>query len=189
MKRTLTSALSILLFISIVSGCYWTSSQKNKNDSPVSNSNEAPKDTPKLPYKEGFVNDFAGVVNDATEAELESKLSAFKRRAKIDIVVATVKTTGIQPISDYTLKAASDWEVGADNPDQAGMLIMIAIDDKKWQIQTSPALQRILSNDDLSRIGSLMNGPFLEGKYGQGITSCVDAFIKKITEQRRRQRS
>src|SRR2546429_9655934 len=67
----------------------------------------------KLPSPDGHINDFASVVDASTKQRLESILENFKQRADIDLRIAIVKTVGTQDLYDYSLRVASEWNVGA----------------------------------------------------------------------------
>ena len=186
MKRT--SVLILILFFGILtsSNCHSTSLPEVRGDFLLSNDSQDSTEKLKspLPKPEGFVSDLANVLNQETRNQLERTLTEFKNHAKIDFAVVTVKTTGGQPIFDYSLAVARGWGVGARNPDKAGLLMLIAIDDKKWHIQISRALEKVLSNEEVAQLGSIMNVPFSEKRYSEGVVKGVDAFIKTLSERR-----
>lgn len=132
-----------------------------------------------------MVNDFAFVLNAGEKEELDVKLRDFNNRARVEFAVTTVSSTGNEPIFDYSLGMAREWALGKAHSDQAGMLMVVAIDDRKWHIQISRAMEKILSNEDVGRLGELMNADFKEQKYGAGIMKSVDAFIKTVSERRK----
>ncbi len=137
-----------------------------------------------LPTQKGYVNDFANIFDIKTKEELEQTLTNFKEQAKIDIVIATVRTTGDKTAFDYSIILANQWAVGAKNPDKSGILILIAVEDRKWHIQITRGLEKILSNSEVEELGGLMRSPFRENKYGDGVKKCVEEFIKVLTEKR-----
>jgi hypothetical protein len=137
-----------------------------------------------LPQLNGLVNDFASVLDKQTKDQLEKRLNDFKAQASVDFAIVTVNTTGSVPAFDYSLALARRWSVGMNNPSRDALLILIAIDDKRWHIQISHSLEEVLSNDQVAQMGSILNAPFREGRYGEGIKRCVDAFIKKLSELR-----
>ena len=186
MKRISIRAVLLLLAISATSSCRSPSLPEVRGDFLASNTSRESKENPRspLPAPQGFVSDFANVLDEETEDRLERTLAEFKHRAKIDFAVVTVKTTSGTSIFDYSLAVARGWGVGAKNPDQAGLLMLIAIDDRKWHIQISRALEKTLSNEEVAQLGGIMNAPFRERKYGEGIIRCVDAFIKTLSEKR-----
>ena len=50
----------------------------------------------------GYVNDYAGVVDSATKARLETTLGNLDRQQQIQFAVVTIDTTGGQEIFDYS---------------------------------------------------------------------------------------
>ena len=188
MKRIFLSALLLILSVSATSSCHSPSLPEVRGDFLVSNTGQDARENPQSPLTapDGFVSDFANVLDEETEDRLERTLSEFKNRAKIDFAVVTVNTTGSKSIFDYSLAVARGWGVGTKNPDKAGLLMLIAIDDQKWHIQISRTLEKALSNEEVAQLGGVMNAPFREKKYGEGVTRCVDAFIKTLSEKRGR---
>jgi hypothetical protein len=137
-----------------------------------------------LPQLKGHVNDVAAILDSTTKEQLERVLNNFKAEAGVDMAILTVKTTGNLSAYDYSLATARFWRAGTKNPGKDGVFILIAVDDRKWHIQITRALQEILSDEDVAELGRLMIAPFKEGHYAEGIRRCVDAFIKKISELR-----
>ena len=66
-----------------------------------SNQSFSINDSP-LPAPTGFVNDYAGVIDDATKQQLEAKIKAFKDSSdpSTELAVAVDRTTGDRPILD-----------------------------------------------------------------------------------------
>lgn len=185
-------------FLIAVAACDSRSTVDSKMSSPASTTNSptfiagvAPpaddysiRDEFLLPTQKGYVNDFANIFDIKTKEELEQTLTNFKEQAKIDIVIATVRTTGDKTAFDYSIILAKQWAVGAKNPDKAGILMLIAVEDRKWHIQITRGLEKILSNSEVEELGGLMRSPFRENKYGDGVKKCVEEFIKVLTERR-----
>jgi uncharacterized protein len=186
MKRIVAAALLTLMLVA--TGCNLLPKKKATANSP-NNSAGNPGTQPQIqsPAPQGLVNDLAFILDAQAKAELETRLKAFKDSAKVEFVVVTVATTGSQSPFDYSLAMAREWNVGKDNPDRAGLLMLIAVDDRKWHVQISKVLEKILSNQEVGDLGALMNDDFKQQKYSEGINKSVDAFIKTITERRPQQ--
>lgn len=143
--------------------------------------NESPLPAPKEP-----INDFANVIDDAVEAQLNQKIKDFKTRTNPPVVlaVATVKTTGDTPIFEYSLAVARGWKIGSKLDDNPSALLFIAVDDRKYFTHVSKDLQDELP-DGLA--GSLQRQylvpAFRQGNYTKGIADTIDAYIRTI-EQR-----
>ena len=141
-------------------------------------SNESPLPAPTAP-----VNDYAGVIDDNTEAQINQKIIAFRDKSnpRVELAVAVVKTTGGRDIFDYSLAVARSWGIGSKETDNPGALLLIAIDDRKYFTQVSRDLEDELS-DGLA--GSLQRQylvpAFKQSNYGKGISDTIDAYISTI---------
>jgi uncharacterized membrane protein YgcG len=164
-------------------GCRSRSAPEPKAVSFASNNSQAQAnhDVSELPKPQGFVNDFAGVLDRATKERLEKTLTEFKNARGIEFAVVTVKTTGNLSAFDYSLALMRDWGVGS--PEHGGLLLLVAMKDKRWHIQISRRIEKVLTNEEVGQFGSVMKPSFLEGKYAEGIEKCVDLFIKELTER------
>lgn len=130
------------------------------------------------------VNDFANVIDPSTESLLEERLIDLKRTADIEFAVVTVPTTGDLTAFDYTLRLAREWKVGPSGGEQKGLILLVAVNDRKYQIQPSRHLQGDLPDGLVGEIGRRMRDPFRRGDYASGITTAVEAIIATLAEKR-----
>jgi uncharacterized membrane protein YgcG len=138
-----------------------------------------------LPPPTGYVNDYASVIEDAARQRLEEKLARLKERAKIELAVVTVETTGGQDIARYSLVVARCWGIGPPAGEEGGgVLLLVAVKDRKWHTQVSRSLERDLPNDEVAEIGSRMRPHFVAGAYGPGVEAGVNAVIARLAEKR-----
>jgi uncharacterized membrane protein YgcG len=141
--------------------------------------------TSPLPPPKGFVNDFANVLDGRTKEALETKLKLLKARAKIELAVATVDTTGEQDISDYSLAVARGWGIGPPAGEEGGgLLLLVAVKDRNWRIQVSRSLEADIPNDVAAEIGKRMTPSLRQLNYNEAVTKCVDDLIAKLAERR-----
>lgn len=138
-----------------------------------------------LPAPKGFVNDFADVLDEAAEGQLEARLKRLKDGAKIELAVATVKTTGGRGVHDYSLAVARAWGVGPPaGQEGGGVLLLLATEDQKWRIQVSRGLEGDLPDEVVGGIGSRMAPALREGRYAEALNGCVDGLVKRLAERR-----
>lgn len=133
------------------------------------------------------VNDIAGVIDDATEQQLNQKIKDFKARTNPPVVlaVAIVKTTGDRPIFDYSLAVARGWKIGSKYDDNPSALLFVAIDDRKYQTQISRDLEDELPDGLAGQLQRQYLVPaFKQGNYAKGISDTIDAYIKTIDARR-----
>jgi uncharacterized protein len=167
--RTALLTVFVLLTFSIVS--------RAQQSTPFSINNSP------LPPPTGFVNDYAQVIDPATKAQLESKLKAFNdvTNPKVQIAVAVVKTTGDRDIFDYSLAVARGWKIGSKEDDNPGVLLIVAINDRKYYTQVSRDLEDELPDGVVGNLQRQYLVPeFKKGNYGKGISDTIDAYIAAI---------
>jgi uncharacterized protein len=138
---------------------------------------------PPVPMR--FVNDYANVLDRESEGRLESALRELRYKADVEFALVTIETTGGRPIFDYSLALAKGWGVGPkDNPDGGGMLLLLAIKDRQWQLQVSRSLEKDLPDGETKRLGEGSRELYREGKYAEGVTRYVGALVAKLEEAR-----
>ncbi len=133
------------------------------------------------------INDFANVIDDATEQQLNQKIKEFKARTNPQVVlsVATVKTTGDRDIFDYSLALARGWKIGSKADDNPSALLLVAIDDRKYQTQVSRDLEDELPDGLAGQLQRQYLVPaFKQSNYSKGISDTIDAYIKTIDARR-----
>ncbi|HEX8176007.1 MAG TPA: TPM domain-containing protein [Pyrinomonadaceae bacterium] len=141
---------------------------------------------PNIPEPTGnAVNDFANIIGAETERRLEQTLINLKREQKIEFAVVTVRTTGGQEIFDYTLAVGRKWRIGPEEGSKEGLLLLVAVDDRKYFTLVSRHLQGELPDGIVGSIQRQNLIPaFRAGDYGKGITDTIRAYIDRVAEQR-----
>jgi len=138
-----------------------------------------------LPPPTGFVNDYAGVIDPATKQRLETILTNLRERTRIEMALVTVKTTGDQDIFDYSLAVARGWGIGSKDDDNPSLLLLVAIDDRKYFTQVSRDLEGDLPDGLVGQIQrERLVPPFKQGRYAQGISDTVETYIATLAEKR-----
>lgn len=137
-----------------------------------------------LPEPTSPVMDYAGVMDEGTRQRIADKIIAFSEASnpKVEMGVAVVKTTGERDIFEYSLAVARGWGIGTREEDNPGLLLLVAIDDRKYFTQVSDDLGDELPD---GLVGSLQRQylvpGFRAGNYGKGIEDTIDAYIERIT--------
>lgn len=133
----------------------------------------------------GFVNDYANVIDGQTKSRLETILTNLKQRADIEIAVVTVPTTNGEDIFDYSLAVARGWGIGAKGGDKAGLLLLVAVNDRKYFTQVSDHLEGDLPDGLAGQIQRERLVPqFRKGNYSQGISDTVQAYVATLADKR-----
>ena len=184
MTRSITTFFlgAVVLYSVAVSGC-WSARESNAMPLVGSDSNVRSESTPtdlKFPKASGFVNDITGTLTAGEAEKIESGLHELHRRGKIDFAIAIVRTTNGKDIYDYSLGMAKEWKIGSEN---GGVLLVVAIDDRKWRIQIDKKLEKEFTDAEIKAIGDTMAPHFREQKYSDGIKACVKALVDELARR------
>lgn len=137
---------------------------------------------PPSPFR--YVVDNAGVIDSATNQRMEKILTDLKKAGDIQFAVVTVKTTGDQDIFDYSLAVFRGWGIGSSEGEKNGLLLLVAIDDRKYHIQVSRHLEGDLPDGLVGEVGRRMRDPFRQGDYSGGIMTAVQTIVSTLEEKR-----
>ena len=176
MKKLRTSLKSLAL-LTVLLFCIAAGNSFSQETKPFS-IDESPLPAPTAP-----VNDFAGVIDDAVEQQLNQKIKDFKARTNPPVVlaVAVIKTTGDRDISEYALAVYRGWKIGTANDDNPGALLLVAVDDRKYFTEVGRDLDDDLPDGQVGQLQRQYLVPaFKQGNYGKGIADTIDAYIRTI---------
>lgn len=138
-----------------------------------------------LPKPTAPVTDNANVIDAATEQRLNARLKQLQAQQKIEFAVVTVSTTNGQPIFDYSLAVASGWGIGSKEDDNPSLLLLVAIDDKKYFTQVSRDLEGDLPDGVTGEIQREKLVPaFRQRLYSQGINDTIETYISTLEQKR-----
>lgn len=141
------------------------------------------QDKAALPARSGYVNDFAGVLDDTTRQRLEVMLGNLQQRSGIEFGVATIQTTGTRDIFDVSRDLANEWNLGARNGKKKGLLLVIAVNEKTAFTQFSRSVQPDLPEGILGELSQIMRGSFTSGQFSQGLNDGVNHFIGLLSKK------
>ena len=133
-----------------------------------------------LPTLNQPIIDQAKILSDAEIQQLNQKILALYQQGKAQIGVIIVPTTGQEAIFDFALRTGEKWQLGSAKRDN-GLLMAIAINDRKIQILTGYGLEGVLPDVVLSRIIRNQITPyFKQGQYAQGIAAGLDEISRIV---------
>src|SRR5580700_2890198 len=90
-----------------------------------------------------YVNDFAGVLDTATQARLNDLCFQVEQKAHAQIAVVTVKSTDGEDVFSYAVDLYQKWGIGKKGSDR-GVLILLATQDRKFGASVGYGLEPIL---------------------------------------------
>lgn len=169
-QRSISSVFVLALVLAFVGGTYLTVNSRTQQKTS-------------LPTRNGYVNDFAGVIDEKVRQRLEVMLDNLKQRSGIELDIATVETTGTKDIFDFSRDLASEWNRGARTTSKKSLLLVVAVNEKAAFTQYSRSVQPDLPEGILGELGLRMRGPISSGRFSEGLNIGVSHFINALAKK------
>ena len=132
------------------------------------------------PYPPNYVVDLAGIIRTDIEERLNVYLREVEQKTTAQIAVLTVNSLDGEDIESASIRIAEKWGLGQKGKDN-GVLILIALDDRKYRFEIGYGLEPLLPDSLVGSIGREHLVPFFrKGDYSTGILNAVIEIIKVI---------
>jgi uncharacterized protein len=146
-----------------------------------------PAPTPPVPLPVPFtpIVDNAHVIDAQTRQQLEAIYNNLKERGNIEFAVLTVDTTGDRDIFDFSLAIARGWGIGPKDAEKAGLLLVVAIQDRKYFTQVSRHIEGDLPDGLVGQLPRERLVPaFRQRNYSKGILDTIQAYAATLAAKR-----
>ena len=135
-----------------------------------------------LPKPTDYVSDFAHVMSPPVIQKLDRVCGQVDHEANAQIAVVTVDTTADEPVEQYAVDLYQAWGLGKKGIKEGsdrGVLILVAVKDRKRFISTGYGVESILPDATVSVIGRQMV-PYLRNNDFDGAMSLAVGQISQI---------
>ncbi len=137
-----------------------------------------------LPKPTGFVNDFAGIIDDDSERRIGAIARKLQEVSGAEIAVVSVEN--LQPygsIEEYSIALAEQWKVGQEGEDN-GIIMLIAMEEREVRLEVGYGLEGAIPD---SLAGSILENSIMpqlkRGNYGEGFLKGTEAVAGLIAEE------
>lgn len=126
------------------------------------------------------VVDVAKVLTTNEKAHLTGQLRALYDERLAQAALVIVPSTEGVPIFDYAMALANRWQLGNKDTDE-GLLIVVAINDRKLHILTGYGLEGVLPDAVVKRIiRDDITPSFKTGQYAQGLSTAIGSIGERL---------
>jgi uncharacterized protein len=130
---------------------------------------------------QGYVSDYAGVVDPTAKAALEQYCALVQARTGAQIAVLTVPSLEGEPVEDVANSVFRRWGVGQKTTNE-GVLLLLATQDRRMRLEVGYGLEPILPDGFSGSVLRAMS-PFLrESRYGEAVTEAVRTIGTRIAQ-------
>jgi len=138
-----------------------------------------------LPRPTDYVSDLAHVMSPAVIRQLDLICGQVDHEANAQIAVVTVTTLDGEPVEEYAVDLYQAWGIGKKGIKEGsdrGVLILIAVQDRKRFISTGYGLESILPDATVSQIGRQMVPMLRNNDFDGAMTLAVDQISQIIAK-------
>lgn len=133
------------------------------------------------------VNDFAGVIDKASAAEMDRAIRTLQTATGDAVIVATIPTFApYADIREYAVKLFENQGQGiGEKGKHNGLLVLLAVKDRKVWIEVGYGLEEFITDGysgETSR--DVMAPAFRQGDYGGGLKAGVARIVGRIAQGR-----
>ncbi len=126
-----------------------------------------------LPRYRGYVNDYAGMIDSRSAAQIEAVISSIEKSTGVEIAVVTIKSLEGRPIEEEALRYLEGWGVGKKGTDN-GVVILVDQQGRKVRIEVGYGLEGVLPDGLAGEIIRYEIIPrFKQGDYGGGLLAAI----------------
>ena len=116
----------------------------------------------------GYVNDFAGVLDASSSESIRNICQQIDQKAKAQIAIVTIHSLDGADIESYASGLYKAWGIGPKSSNR-GVLILLAINDRKRRIEVGYGLEPILPDGKVGGFGREIVPLLQQGQYGPAL--------------------
>jgi uncharacterized protein len=125
-----------------------------------------------------YVTDEAGVITPEWKDKINNLANLIEQNTTNEVAVVTVKSLEGLTVEEYAVELFEQCGIGKESKDN-GILILTAIEDRKWKIEVGYGLEGTINDARAGDIGrTYITAYFKQEKYGEGLYLAVDALNK-----------
>ena len=128
---------------------------------------------------EGYVSDFAHVVDAPSREAAEQYCSKLEQATGVQIAVVTIDSLDGAPIEDFTNDLFRRWGVGHKGQND-GLMLLLAVKDRKDRVEVGYGLEPILPDGFVGDVAVDMRPLLQQGQYGAAILQGVESMGSRV---------
>jgi uncharacterized protein len=138
-------------------------------------------DVNSLPKPTGYVSDLGHVLSPAEKQQLEEFCGKVEQQLGVQFALVTIDTLGDQPIEEFAIQLSRKWGVG-DRKTNQGVLLLLAIKDRKSDIETGRGIEPFLTDGFSGSILRSIRPQLRANDYGGALLTAARAMAQQIAQ-------
>lgn len=130
---------------------------------------------------EGYVSDFARVLDPASRSRLEQYCARLEKATGVQLAFVTLPTLEGEPIEDVANALFRAWGVGRKQTNE-GALLLLAIRDRRSRLEVGYGLEPILPDGFAGSVLRAMRPALREQRYGEALLAAAAELGERIAQ-------
>lgn len=132
---------------------------------------------------QGYVSDFAGVLNEGTKAELNAYCARVEKSTGAQIALVTLPGLNGEPIEDVANLLYRKWGVGSKQSNE-GALVLLSIGDRRSRLEVGYGLEPLIPDGYAGSLLREMRPALKERDYGMALAEAAHSLGRRIAEKK-----
>ena len=132
---------------------------------------------------QGYVNDFAGVLSAPARSQMTAVCAEVDQKAHAQVAVVTIRSLEGVPLQEFANRLFKQWAVGY-KPDDRGVLVLLAISDRKYWVEVGYGLEPILPDGKVGGFGREIVPLLRQNDYGGAMLQLTSRIAEVIAQDR-----
>jgi len=128
---------------------------------------------------QGYVSDFAHVLDDQSRQALEAYCGRVEQATGVQMALVTIDSLDDQPIEDFTNTLFRKWGVGKKGANE-GVLLLLSIKDHKDRVEVGYGLEPSLPDGFVGSVLRDMTPRLKAGDYGNALMEGAESMGSRI---------
>ena len=130
---------------------------------------------------QGYLSDFAGVVDAQSRAEIERYCTLVQQRTGAEIALVTVRSLEGEPPEDVANTIFRAWGVGKKGKDE-GIMLLLSTADRRSRLEVGYGLEPLLPDGFSGGLLRSMRPALRENHYGEAMMAAAQTIGSRIAE-------
>ena len=128
---------------------------------------------------QGYVSDFAGVIDAAARADLEQYCRRVEDATGAQMAFVTLSTLEGEPVEDFANSLFRRWGIGQKGQDN-GLLLLLVIQDRRSRLEVGRGLEPVITDGTAGALLRQMRPALQANQYGTALGTAARELGQKL---------
>jgi uncharacterized protein len=128
---------------------------------------------------QGYVNDFAGVIDGASRAELTRYCGAVEQATGAQFAFVTIQTLKGEPVEDVANTLYRAWGVGQKGKNE-GLLLLLVTGDRRSRLEVGYGLEPVIPDGFAGNVLREMRPALRQNNYGEAMLAAAHTLGERV---------